>query len=604
MSYCSKNELIKKNNELHFGGNMTEKKILLETQLQIAQNELNSLKKIGYIFGSNLTIDQLLSHVVEEVCELLKADRGSLFLIDRDKNMIWSKIALKSEIKAIELPIGKGIAGYVAETGEVINIPDAYKDERFNPEVDKRTGYHTRSILCAPLRKPVVEDKKEGEIIAVVQLLNKNDGKAFTDADEELLLSFGGSIASSINNAKLFHQLEEKFQEVELMYSTEHLIASNYNLDSLIEELLTQFFNYLDVKAGGVVFKENGNYRAFWKIMLETDSPLISQNVLVLPEGMPFLLEKSNTIYLNNGDGNVELKKYYESMGISPAKILFIPLQSGEKYLGNLQLLFLDAEHKVTVQEKVWEILSSQIARAYELFKMREGLIKNERLSLLGNMMSLIVHDLRSPLNNIVGFADLMTDLDTTDTERKDYQQIINKEINLMTNMTREILDFAKGKSNILPGKVGVTEICRNFMEKIKFDLERNQVELETKDFPRGKLWVDKERLLRAFTNIAKNAIEAMGSQGTPKKLKLWVEEKDKVFIFHIKDTGPGIPANIQENLFDEYVTSGKEGGTGLGLAIVKKIVEEHKGEIEFLTEKNKGTEFIINIPSFEKLHG
>jgi len=500
---------------------MTDKKISIETQLKIAQNELNSLKKIGYIFGSNLTIDQLLGHVVEEVCELLKADRGSLFLIDPDRKMIWSKIALKSEIKTIELPIGKGIAGYVAETGEVINIPDAYKDDRFNPEVDKKTGYRTRSILCAPLRKPVVEDKKEGEIIAVVQLLNKNDGNAFTKADEELLLSFGGSIASSINNAKLFHQLEEKYQEVELMYSTEHLIASNYNLDSLIEELLSQFFNYLNVKAGGVVFKENGNYRAFWKIMLKSNSPLISQNVLVLPDGMPFLLEKSNTLYLDDSNDNLELRKYYESMGITPAKVLFIPLKSGDKYLGNLQLLFLDAEYKVTVQEKVWEILSSQIARAYELFEMREGLIKNERLSLLGNMMSLIVHDLRSPLNNIVGFADLMTDSDTTDIERKDYQQIINKEIHLMTNMTREILDFAKGKSNILPGKVGVIELCNSFLDKIKFDLERNQVEIEKIKFPRGKLWVDKERLLRAFTNIAKNAIEAMGSQETPKKNKI-----------------------------------------------------------------------------------
>jgi len=97
--------------------------------------------------------------------------------------------------------------------------------------------------------------------------------------------------------------------------------------------------------------------------------------------------------------------------------------------------------------------------------------------------------------------------------------------------------------------------------------------------------------------------LKQWGVRKLQKKIKLWVEEIEKIFIFHIKDTGPGIPKNIQENLFDEYVTSGKEGGTGLGLAIVKKIVEEHKGEIEFFTEKNKGTEFIITIPGFEKLH-
>ncbi|MCK5075533.1 MAG: GAF domain-containing sensor histidine kinase, partial [Calditrichia bacterium] len=437
---------------------------------------------------------------------------------------------------------------------------------------------HTKSILCVPLRKPVIESGKEGEVIGVVQLLNKNNEQPFSETDEELLLSFGGSIASSINNAILFHQLEEKYREVELMYSTEHLIASNYNIDSLIEELLSQFFSYLNVKAGGVIFKESGNYRSFWKKTIDKGSPLISQNLLVLPEGMPFILAKPETINFKNNPVYTELIKYYENLGISPEKLLLIPLKSGENYLGNLQLIFMDAGNDIEVEEKVWEILASQIARALELFKMREGLIKNERLSLLGNMMSLIVHDLRSPLNNIIGFADLMTDEDTTDKERNEYQAVINKEVQLMTNMTREILDFAKGKSNILPGKVGVTEICNAFKEKIKFDIESNKVELEMEECIRGKLWVDKDRLLRAFLNIAKNAIEAMVNQNTPKKIKLWVEEIDNIYIFHLKDTGPGIPKEIQGNLFDEYVTSGKEGGTGLRLAIVKKIIEEHGG--------------------------
>ncbi len=582
---------------------MSEEKLSAEQKLSNIQNELNSLKRIGLIFGSSLQIDKLLSLVVEEVCDLLNADRGTLFLVDDKKGILWSKVALRAEIATIEIPIGKGIAGHVAKTGEIINIPDAYNDSRFNREVDKKTGYHTKAILCVPLRKPVLGKEKKGEIIGVIQLLNKKNNSVFSQHDEELLLSFGGSIASSINNANLFHQLQQQYQEMELLYSTEHLIASNYNLDSLFEELLSQFLKYLNLKAGGVLLKESGNYRTFWKILFKSTAPLISQNLMILPSGMPFQLKKITTISEDDDNFTSAMSKYYQELGLTPHKILLVPLKSGKEYLGNLQLLFARNENEPTVHEHVWEVIASQIARAYELFKMREGLMRNERLSLLGNMMSLIVHDLRSPLNNIIGFTDLMTDKDTTYEERKEYKEIIKKEIDLMTNMTREILDFAKGKSNILPGKVGVTELCKAFIEKIKLEMVRNKVELKFGDFPRGKLWVDKERILRAFTNITKNAVEAMHDQKREKKIIFTVDANKDEYIFHIKDTGPGIPEAIQNNLFDEYVTSGKESGTGLGLAIVKKIVEEHKGKIEFNSTMGHGTEFIITLPGFEKIY-
>ncbi len=107
------------------------------------------------------------------------------------------------EKQEIRLPRGRGIAGHVALTGEIVNIPDAYADDRFDPETDKRTGFRTRNILTIPIRN------KAGKIIATLQLLNKTTGP-FTEDDTDVLLTLSGQMAMSLENAQLHHDVLEK----------------------------------------------------------------------------------------------------------------------------------------------------------------------------------------------------------------------------------------------------------------------------------------------------------------------------------------------------------------------------------------------------------
>ena len=109
----------------------------------------------------------------------LNVDRSTLFLLDRERGQLWSKVAQGDGITEIRVPLGAGIVGFVAQHGEVISLADAYDDPRFNREVDRRTGYRTRSLLCLPIRD------RAGQIVGAVQALNKRDGE-FTREDEEL----------------------------------------------------------------------------------------------------------------------------------------------------------------------------------------------------------------------------------------------------------------------------------------------------------------------------------------------------------------------------------------------------------------------------------
>jgi serine phosphatase RsbU (regulator of sigma subunit) len=164
---------------------------------------LQFMVEASKVFNSTLDLSELLGKILDVAKTLTRAERGTLFMVDEKTNEIWSLIAHGLEKQEIRLPRGRGIAGHVALTGEIVNIPDAYADPRFDPDVDKRTGYRTRNMLTLPICN------KAGKIIATLQLLNKEVGR-FTDEDTDVLLTLSGQMAMGLENAQLHRDLLEK----------------------------------------------------------------------------------------------------------------------------------------------------------------------------------------------------------------------------------------------------------------------------------------------------------------------------------------------------------------------------------------------------------
>ncbi|MEJ8568955.1 ATP-binding cassette domain-containing protein [Elongatibacter sediminis] len=123
-------------------------------------------------------LEQGLFAFTRKLGQLLNADRSSLFLVDRSDDTLWLRITENLPDEEVRIPVGSGIAGAVAASGEAERIDDAYTDPRFNPDVDRQLGYRTRSILCLPVTN------RDGEVFAVAQLLNRRDGLPFDDQDE------------------------------------------------------------------------------------------------------------------------------------------------------------------------------------------------------------------------------------------------------------------------------------------------------------------------------------------------------------------------------------------------------------------------------------
>jgi putative ABC transport system ATP-binding protein len=133
-------------------------------------------------------LEQDLFAFTRKLTQLLNADRSSLFIVDHKTQTLWLRVTENLPDKEIRIPIGSGIAGAVAASGEAIRVDDAYSDSRFNPDVDKQLNYQTKSILCLPVKNT------DGKVFAVAQLLNRRDGHPFDANDEARYKEFLQSI--------------------------------------------------------------------------------------------------------------------------------------------------------------------------------------------------------------------------------------------------------------------------------------------------------------------------------------------------------------------------------------------------------------------------
>lgn len=165
---------------------------------------LGALLEVTRKMNSEVDLDDLLETIVRHASTVVEADRTTIFIYDHDRSSLWSRVAQGLTSGTIELQMGSGIAGDVARTLQLTNVVDAYADPRFNREVDSRTGYHTRSILCAPIID------SSGRLLGVIQSVNKVTADRFDEYDESLMGALASHVAVAIERAQLTEMHVEK----------------------------------------------------------------------------------------------------------------------------------------------------------------------------------------------------------------------------------------------------------------------------------------------------------------------------------------------------------------------------------------------------------
>lgn len=296
--------------------------------------------------------------------------------------------------------------------------------------------------------------------------------------------------------------------------------------------------------------------------------------------------------------------------------VLAVPMQTDKELVGAIYLdtrlsaRFFTPQDLELVQSLADQAATAiRIARLYEdlqaknqeleaaLQELRDTqneLIRAERLSVVGRMASSIIHDLKNPMTTIKGFADLLGRPDLTPEARTRFSQKVTHTIDSFVGMTQEILDYARGSSDLDLQPTEIDEFVQDILLFIQPEFDQREIEIKTVLKYDGQLVMDRDKMWRVFMNIANNARDALDRQGT---FMITSHKDDQHVEFWLADNGPGIPKEIRDSLFEPFVTHGKQYGTGLGLAISRKIVEDHGGILTVESRKNQGACFMIRLP-------
>ena len=216
----------------------------------------------------------------------------------------------------------------------------------------------------------------------------------------------------------------------------------------------------------------------------------------------------------------------------------------------------------------------------------------SERLTLLGNMVGGIVHDLKNPLAAMRMSAELL-EMKTQDEKSKKVADLLLQQIDRLTAMLHELLEFARDRIELNKSPGRLDEVAAHSRDFFAETCRAANIALEANLNAPRPIEIDPAKIERVLTNLIKNAIQALKGCANG-KIVLETSQNDRETLIVISDNGSGVPETIRNMLFEPFVTSGKRDGTGLGLAIVRKVVESHGGKVVYETETGKGTVFRI----------
>ncbi len=549
--------------------------------------------------------------MVSEVSNLLDADRTTIYELVPSEQMLRGLAVQGEHSLQVGVGLGAGIAGMVAATGKAINLKDAYRHPRFDPRFDKHTGYRTRSMLVVPMRNP------KREVIGVVQVLNKRDGY-FTVEDEHLLTALAAQAAITlealhlqlqlnISNAELLdasRQLEQRVNELELLYENERAMADAHHLDELVGSVLRVAVGATRCEHAALFLPdvETGQGPA-WVCSADPAEALVALAVVEVGDGvLGATASRGEALTLSTA-------KAFFSLGVPPhlggdSRIVVrdavtAPLVDGGRTVGALALINRHAapDRDDEADQRLAVLLAGQIARAVARIQEQASAQQRDRMMTIGQMLGGVLHDLRGPMAIISGYTQLMADTEEH-AERAAMAAHIRRQVNLFNDMTREVMGFVRGERTVFVRKVFVDKFVRAVRETLQPEFEERGISLTVDNQGVDVAFFDEAKMMRVVTNIARNARQAMGDHGTLTWTLRLGEHGETVF--DLADDGPGVPEHIRERLFETFTTSGKADGTGLGLAIVRRIVLDHHGTVSFRTETGAGTTFTVVLPARE----
>ena len=495
---------------------------------------------------ASLKIDEVLQRILEQITVALDVEAVSLALINSQDGQLLFRAATGDKAKKViglSIEIGQGVIGWVAENGESLIVRDAVEDPRFYAEVDQITGYKTRTIACAPIRS-------SGKLIGVLEAINPK-GRNFNKSDLSVLEGIGNLAGAAIEHAQFFEQVEAaRSRYLELFEdSIDPILITDW--EDNIREVNRQAELLLGID-------EKTLLELRFRNLHEANFEMLGEDLSQLRSG--------ETVF-------------YESMLHSQT-------------LGDVAVEIY--VHRILVEEdELLQWIVRDVTERRNLDNLREDLA------------SMIYHDLRSPLANVVSGLDVLEMIlpAEKDPTVRSVLDIAKRSTERVQRLATSLLDTSRmeaGQSIGNPEPREVDLLLSEAIEAVATAAERKEIEIkveEAKKLP--PILVDADMIRRVLINLLENAIKYSKDGMT---ISVGAKHSDSWVDFWVEDKGRGIAKAEQERIFEKFTQSNRESkikskGLGLGLAYCKLAVEGHGGKIWVQSTSGKGSRFSFSLP-------
>lgn len=593
-------------------GNYIERK-RTEGELSRFTQQLQIAAELAGQINSILELDELMATTVEQLQGRFDLYHVHVYLLDQvSQQLVMYKGSgevgekLREMGHAIPLSRPRSLVARAARNQEVVLVNDVRQDPTFmsNPLLPD-----TRAEMAVPL---VVGDRVLG-----VFDVQDNEPNRFTQADVDVFRTLAGQIATALQNARLFEQVQANLEQTRIRLQLSQALAAAQTVEEVLDALTHELGVFPNVTALVGLFDED----AIERTMVIRRAQVFDSPVNLVPVGtrfthndLPLLqtltLEQAVSSSNLTSDERLDPTTRQLISNLGAVSFVALPLTAGKNWFGELVLLsdeegFFDNPQRLFVYQSLGESTGVSLLGATlfdETQRTAERLRELDRLKseFLANMS----HELRTPLNSIIGYAEIMLmgiNGPLNEENQEDLQAIRNSGQHLL-HLINDILDLAKIEAGRMVLDIEQVSLD-GLLDEVRVSqtglLLKKPIELHVEveqDIP--LIDADRIRLTQVLTNLVANAIK-FTEQGN-----VWVRanHNEGWVSIAIQDTGIGIAPEDLVKIFEEFrqvdgSSTRRAEGTGLGLAITRHLVQMHGGLIDVQSEAGQGSTFTVHLP-------
>lgn len=556
-----------------------------EHKLRKQQERFELLYNVSRLLGSSLDLQQVLNQVMDAILQLTGAERGFLVLRDDDGALQvqaarnFDQQTLSSE----QLNYSRTIANSVLDTGEPVLTTNASEDPRFLGH-ESIVGQLLRSIMAMPLRV-------RGRVMGAIYVDNRAVSGLFDETNLAALEAFAGQAAVAIDNAQLFsatdQKLAERLEELRQLRRIDIQLSENLDVEHVMKSTLDWSCRLSEATYGHIGLVENKRILAVHHAGFSPE------------DTQPFYLEKLYPMALKAVETGTSVNSYDEKR-VQGA--LIVPIQRKDKVFA---VIVLRRDSSFTQEQmEMIERVVARAAAAIENSRLYSQLQTADRAK--SEFVGTVAHELKVPMNIILGYADLVIMDGDLREEQLGYMQRIRDAVKRMEMLVSDLSDISRIESGhffMNETRVEIEDVMQAVRDNVITQIRaRNHAYVEQVKGKMPPLRVDFYRLLQVLTNLVSNAYKYTPDGGV---ITLTVAQRDKRVEFSVQDNGIGLSEEAIEKLGtkfwradDDFTRS--QPGTGLGFAITSSLVRQMGGEILIESQVGRGSKFTFSVPIAE----